>query len=151
LNVLVLYIRPVRYGLPQVNVKGIHPSANLEGVPMGKKLKIDPYLRGDVYNKKPSVLSAIFSPASFIQYYTSKREKEKRETRKSIITEKKWEYLSQYYKKELVMEITGLNEYEADSFMVFFNSKGYLSELSTEYEVRNAIKETYKLFRQEVH
>jgi hypothetical protein len=129
LNVLVVYARPVRIGLPQVNVDGVQPRANMEGVPMGKKLKIEPYLRGDVYNKKPSVLAAIFSPASFIQYYTSRREREKRETRKAIITEMQWEYLSQYYNKELVMELTGLNDYQADSFMIYFNSKGILSQI----------------------
>jgi len=96
MNVLIIYARPVRFALPEVNVKGEQQKVNMDGVPVGKKLNIDPELRGDAFNKKPSVLSAIFSPASFIQYYTSKREKEKRETRKAIVTEKKWEYLSQY-------------------------------------------------------
>ncbi|HET6559060.1 MAG TPA: carboxypeptidase-like regulatory domain-containing protein [Prolixibacteraceae bacterium] len=151
LNVLTLFARPVRFGLPQVNVKGIQPRVNLEGVPMGKKIEIAPHLRGDVFNKKPSVLAAIFSPASFIQYYTSKSEREKRETRKAIITEKQWEYLSQYYNKDLVMELTGMYEYQADSFMIYFNSHGLLSQLSTEYEVRNAIKEMYKIYKAEGH
>ena len=151
MNVLIIYAKPVRFALPEVNVKGEQLKVNMDGVPVGKKLNIDPELRGDAFNKKPSVLAAVFNPASFIHYYTSKREKEKRETRKAIVTEKKWEYLSQYYNKELVMELTGLNEFQADSFMIYFNSKGYLSELSTEYQVRDAIKETYKLYRQEGH
>ena len=49
------------------------------------------------------------------------------------------------------MELTGLAEFQADEFMLYFNSKEILSELSTEYEVRNAIKEIYKLYREEGH
>jgi hypothetical protein len=150
-NVLIIYAKPVRFALPEVNVQGEQQKVNMDGVPVGKKLNIDPELRGDAFNKKPSVLSAIFNPASFIQYYTSKREKEKRETRQAIVTEKKWEYLSQFYNKEMVMGLTGLNEYQADSFMIYFNSKGYLSKISTEYDVRNTILEAYKLYRQEGH
>ncbi|MGE5393320.1 MAG: carboxypeptidase-like regulatory domain-containing protein, partial [Candidatus Saccharibacteria bacterium] len=135
MNVLIVYAKPVRFALPQVNVKGEKQKVNMDGVPMGKKLDIDPQLRGDVYQKKPSVLSAIFNPASFMQYYTSKKEKEKRETRQAIVTEKKWETLSQYYNKDLVMQLTGLSEFQVDSFMIYFNSKGILAQLQTEYDV----------------
>lgn len=151
MNVLIVYAKPVRFALPQVTVKGEQQKVNMDGVPMGKKLDIDPQLRGDVYQKKPSVLAAIFSPASFLQYYTSKKEKEKRETRQAIVTEKKWETLSQYYNKELVMELTGLADIQVDSFMIYFNSKGILAQLQTEYDVRNAIIEVYKQYRAEGH
>lgn len=151
MNVLILYARPVRIALPQVNVEGSQPKVNMEGIPTAKKPDLPPELRGDAFNKKPSVLAAIFNPAGFLHYYTSKREREKRETRQAIVTEKKWEYLSQYYNKELVMELTGLNEYQADSFMIYFNSKGILAQISTEYEVRSAIKEMFKLYRSEGH
>lgn len=151
MNVLILYAKPMRFALPQVNVEGSQQKVNMEGVPMGKKPDLPPELRGDAFNKKPSVLAAIFNPAGFLHYYTSKREREKRETRQAIVTEKKWEYLSQYYNKELVMELTGLNEYQADSFMIYFNSKGILAQISTEYEVRSAIKEMFKLYRSEGH
>lgn len=151
MNVVIVYAKPVRFALPQVDVKGEKLKVNMDGVPMGKKLNIDPQLRGDVYQKKPSVLAAIFSPASFLQYYTSKKEKDKRETRQAIVTEKKWESLSQYYNKELVMELTGLSEFQVDSFMIYFNSKGILNQLQTEYDVRNAIIEVYKQYKQEGH
>ena len=151
MNVLLLYAKPVRFALPGVDVKGEHAKVNMDGIDVGKKLDIDPQLRGDAFNKKPSVLAAVFNPASFIQYYASKREKEKRETRKAIVVEKKWDFISQYYNKKLVMELTGLNDFEADMFMMYFNSKDLISELTTEYEVREAIKEVYKLYRQEGH
>jgi hypothetical protein len=151
MNVLIVYAKPVRFALPQVTVKGEQQKVNMDGVPRGKKLDIDPQLRGDVYQKKPSVLAAIFSPASFLQYYTSKKEKEKRETRQAIITEKKWETISQYYNKELVMQLTGLADIQVDDFMIYFNSKGILGQLQTEYDVRNAIIEVYKQYKQEGH
>ena len=151
MEVLLLYAKPIRFALPGVDVKAEQAKVNMDGVKVGKKLDLDPQLRGDAYNKKPPVLAAIVNPASFIQYYTSKREKDKRETRKAIVREKKWDMLSQYYNKKLVMELTGLNDFEADMFMMYFNSKDILSELSTEYEVREAIKEVYKLYREEGH
>ena len=151
MNVAIFYAKPVIFALPQVNVQAKGAKVNMDGVPMGKKLDIDPQLRGDAYNKKPPVLAAVINPISFLQYYTSKREREKRETRQAIVTEKKWEFLSQYYNKELVMELTGLNEFQADSFMIYFNSKEIFNQLTTEYEVRNAIKEIYKLYLSEGH
>jgi len=151
MNVQVFYAKPITYDLPEVNVQAKGAKVNMEGVPMGKKLDIDPQLRGDAYNKKPPVLAAVINPVSFLHYYTSKREREKRETRQAIVTEKKWEFLSQYYNKKLVMELTGLNDYQTDTFMIYFNSKEIFSQLKTEYEVRDAIKEIYKLYREEGH
>ena len=151
MNLLLLYAKPIRFALPEVKVQGEQMKVNMDGVPSGKKLDIDPQLRGDAYNKKPPVLAAVFNPVSFVQYYTSKREREKRETRKAILTEKHWEILSQYYNKELVMELTGLNDSAADDFMFYFNSKEVLNHNSTEYDVRNAIKEQYKIYREEGH
>lgn len=151
MNVLILYARPIRFALSEVKVQGEQIKVNMDGIPQAKKVDIDPQLRGDAYNKKPPVLAALVNPVSFLQYYTSKQEKEKRETRKAIVTEKQWEILSQYYTKELVMELTGLNDSDADSFMIYINSKGLLSYMSNEYDVRNAIKEQFEIYRNEGH
>jgi len=149
MNVLIFYAKPVRIAIPEVKVSG--DKLKVEGVPEGKKSTIDPQLRGDAYNGKPPAIAAFFNPASFLQYYLSKSEREKRETRKAIVTEKQWETLSQFYNKMLVMELTGLNEVQADLFMTWFNGKGLLSHLSTEYDVRAAIVEQYKKYQEEGH
>jgi len=149
MNVLILYAKPVRFALPEVKVQGDQMKVNMDGVPIAKKVDIDPQLRGDAFNEKPSVLASILSPASFLQYHLSKSEREKRETRNAIITEKQWEILSQYYKKELVMELTGLHEWAADDFMIYMNSKGLLSHMSTEYDVRAIIRAQYKIYKAE--
>jgi len=151
MNVLILYAKPIRFAIPEVKVQGDQKKVNMEGVPPAKKLDIDPQLRGDAYNEKPPVIAAFFNPASFLQYYISKSEREKRETRRAIITEKQWEILSQFYKKDLVMELTGLNDSAADDFMLYINSKGLLSHMSTEYDVRAVIREQFKIYKQEGH
>lgn len=151
MNVLILYARPIRFAIPEVNVQGSQTKVNMDGVPKAKKLDIDPQLRGDAYNEKPPVLAAFFTPISFLQYYTSKREKEKREARKAIVTEKQWEILSQYYTKELVMELTGLTDSNADKFMIYINTKGLLSHMSTEYDVRAILRQQFKIYQEEGH
>lgn len=150
-NVLILYAKPVRFALPDVNVQGEQKKVNMEGVPVGKKVAIDPQLRGDAYNKRPPVLAAVFNPISYIQYYTSKREREKREARAAILTDQHWDQLSHFYTKQLVMQLTGLNDSVADDLMIYINSKGLLSHMSNEYDVRNTIKEQYKLFMAQGH
>jgi hypothetical protein len=151
MNVLIIYVKPNIFDLPGVNVQGEKKKFEMEGLPSGKIIDIDPRLRGDAYNTNPSILAAFFNPASFLQYYLSKSEREKRETRIAILTEKKWEHLSQYYKKELVMELTGLDDSEADNFMLYVNSKGLLSQMSTEYDVRAVIREQFIIYKQEGH
>lgn len=151
MDVLIIYAKPVRFSIPDVNVKAAQKKVNLEGVQAGKENKLAPELRGDAYDKKPSALAAVFTPASFLQYHLSKSEREKRETRKAIISEKQWELISQFYNKKLVMELTGLNNAQADYFMMYINGKGLLSEMRTEYDVRNIIKEQFKLYKAEGH
>lgn len=150
-NVLIIYAKPVRFSLDEVKVKGDKQKVNLDGLPPAKKVDIDPQLRGDAYNSKPPVIAAFFNPASFLQYYLSKNERDKRETRKAVVTEKQWATLSEYYNKKLVMELTGLNDPQADWFMMYINSKNLLSQMRTEYDVRAIITEQYKIYKEEGH
>jgi len=150
-NVQTFYLKPIRYVIPEVQVEGSQKSVNMEGVPVGKKLDIDPALRGNAFNEKPPILAAFFNPLSFIQYYASKKEQEKREVRKAILTEQHWEQLSKLYTKAVVKELTGLNDEKADELMIYINTKGLLSGMSNEYDVRNTIKEQYQLFKTEGH
>jgi len=151
MNVLVVYLKPVRFSIPDVNVKGEQKKVNMDGVPVGKVNDLPPELRGDAFDKKPPAIAAVLAPASFLQYHLSKSEKEKRETRKAILSEKQWETISQLYNKELVMKLTGLNSAQADYFMMYINGKGLLSQMRNEYDVRNIIKEQFKLYKAEGH
>jgi hypothetical protein len=151
LNLLTLYAKPIQFSIPQINVQGVNKKVNFDGVPVGKKLNIDAQLRGDAYNEKPPVIAAFFNPASYLQYYISKREREKREVRQAIITEKHWQTLSEFYTQKLVMKLTGLNDSTAEKLMIYINSKGLLSQMTNEYDVRKTIQEQYKIFREEGH
>ena len=151
MNVLVVYLKPVRFSIPDVNVKGEQKKVNMDGVPVGKANDLPPELRGDAFDKKPPAIAAVLAPASFLQYHLSKSEKEKRETRKAILSEKQWETISQLYNKDLVMKLTGLNSAQVDYFMMYINGKGLLSQMRNEYDVRNIIKEQFKLYKAEGH
>ena len=151
MNVLLIYAKPIRFALPDVNVTGQQRKVNMDGVPVSKKNNIAPELRGDAYDKKPPVIAALLTPASFLQYYLSKSEREKRETRQAIVSDKQWDFISQFYNKELVMKLTGMNNAQADLLMIYINSKGLISQMTNEYDVRNIIKEQYKLYIAEGH
>lgn len=151
MNVLIIYAKPIRFALPDVTVSGQQKKVNMDGVPVAKKNDIAPELRGDAYSKRPPVIAALFTPASFLQYHLSKSEREKRETRKAIVSERQWQIISQFYNKELVMQLTGLNNAQADNFMIYINSKGLLNQMTNEYDVRNIIKEQYKVYLAEGH
>ncbi|MGQ7870533.1 hypothetical protein [Sunxiuqinia sp. sy24] len=148
-SLFIIWLRPLRFAIGEVEVKGKSNVVNMDGISTGKPVDIDPELRGDAFNTKPPWYAAVFSPASFIQYHVSRKEKQKREVRSAIVSEKRWEYLSQYYSKDVVMELTGLDEVEADSFMIYFNSKGMLNEVNNNYQVREAILEQYELYQLE--
>ncbi len=148
-SLLVIHVNPIRYAIGEVKVTGQANKVNMDGISTGKPVDIDPQLRGDAFNSKPPWYAAIFSPASFLQYHISRKEKQKREVRAAIISDKQWEYLSQFYNKEVVMSLTGLNEPDADTFMIYFNSKSVLTPRSTEYDVREAILKQFEQYQQE--
>ncbi|HAZ04659.1 MAG: hypothetical protein A2W90_06680 [Bacteroidetes bacterium GWF2_42_66] len=147
-NLYTIHAIPVRFAIKEVEVKGERKEVDL-GLPEAKSVDISPELRGDGYNSKPPIIAALFNPLSFLQYHLSDDEKEKREVRKAIVSEERWQMLSKYYSKEVVMNLTGLNETDADKFMLYFNSKGILNHTSSEYDVRAAIIGQYELWLQE--
>ena len=144
-DVLIFRMFPANYALGEVQVKGEKQKIDL-GFETGKPVDIAPELRGDAFNETPPVLAAFFNPISFWQYYLGKREKQKRRVREEMLIQKNWEMHSRNYNKEMVMKLTGLNENDADTFMVWFNSQNILPYTATEYQVRASIIEYYKLY-----
>ena len=146
---LSFYIEPVNYALREVRVEGEKPKVDL-GFETGTASNIPVELRGDAFNEAPPVLAAFFNPISYWQYYLSKKEKRKREVRKEMVIMKNWEMHSQNYNKDKVMMLTGMNEMEADSFMIWFNGQDVLPYLSSEYQVRASIIEYFHYYRIEI-
>lgn len=147
-EVITFAINPISYAVREVEVKGDRSSIDL-GLGTGKPTEISPELRGDAYNEKPPVLAALFNPISYWQYYLSRREKQKRDVREAMALQHNWEMHSINYNKDMVMNLTGLNETEADTFMVWFNIQNVLPYTATEYEVRASIKYYFKIYSQE--
>lgn len=145
-NTLTFVMLPSNYALGEVKVEGEKPKVDL-GFETGKPTDIAPELRGDAFNEAPPILAAFFNPISYWQYYLSKKEKRKREVRKEMIVQKNWEMHSQNYNKEKVMMLTGMNDLEADSFMIWFNSQDVLPYLSSEYQVRASIIEFFHYYK----
>ena len=143
---LSFYIEPVNYALREVLVEGEKPKVDL-GFDTGTTSNIPVELRGDAFNDAPPVLAAFFNPISYWQYYLSKKEKRKREVRKEMVIMKNWEMHSQNYNKEKVMMLTGMDEMEADSFMIWFNGQDVLPYLSSEYEVRATVIEFFHYYK----
>lgn len=148
-EVLTVYMQPVVYALREVEVTGDKNRPNLDGVPIGKSTQIPVELRGDAFNEKPPVLAAIFNPLSYWQYYLSKKEKQKRDVREALALERNWEMHSKNYNKEIVKMLTGLNDEEADEFMVWFNAQYVLPYTSTEYQVRASVREYFEIYKKE--
>ena len=144
-DVLTYVMKPVNYALQEVQVEGEAPKVNL-GFETGKPVNIAPELRGDAFNEAPPIIAAFFNPVSFWQYYLSKREKQKRAVRREMAIQKNWEMHSQNYNKEMVMNLTGLNELQADTFMIWFNSQDVLPYTATEYQVRASIIQFFMLY-----
>lgn len=146
--VLTFTMNPVSYAVGEVEVKGERPSLDM-GLGTGKPVEIPTELRGDAYNERPPVIAALFNPISYWQYYLSRREREKRDVREAMALQQNWEMHAQNYNKEMVMMLTGIDEAEADSFMVWFNAQNVLPYTATEYEVRASIKYYYEQYKRE--
>ena len=143
---LSFYIQPINYALREVLVEGEKPKVDL-GFDTGTASNVPVELRGDAFNEAPPILAAFFNPISYWQYYLSKKEKRKREVRKEMVIMKNWEMHSQNYNKDKVMMLTGINEMEADSFMIWFNGQDVLPYLSSEYEVRATVIEFFHYYK----
>jgi len=148
-NTFIFVIKPMNYAIGEVEVKGERQSMDL-GLGAGKPIDLDPELRGDAFNERPPVLAAFFNPISYWQYHLSKKEKRKRRVREAMALEQNWELHSKNYNKEKVMMLTGLDELQADTFMIWFNGQNILPYTSTEYQIRASILEYFELYREEM-
>jgi len=148
-ELVIFRLEPVRYAIGEITVTEEAPKLNLYGLSTGKPDSISPELRGDDFNEKPKWYNAVFSPISFMHYHLSKKEKEKRDVRDEIISQKSWKRISVYYNRDTLMKITGLKEKEVDSFMIYFNAKSPLNERSTEFDVLDAILVEFRNYKED--
>ena len=142
-----IMLSPVRILLNQVQVEGEGPKVNMSGIPVGKSVSVPVELRSDYFATKPTTLTAIFRPLSFISYHLSKSEKEKRATLSAIHSERDWQILSLVYNKDVIQRISGLTGDALDDFMLYCNAYNGLPVNATSYDVEKRIKELLEEYR----
>ena len=134
-------LSPVRILVGQVDVEGNAPKVNMSGIPIGKSVTVPVELRSDYFASRPTTLTAIFRPMSFLSYHLSKSEKEKRATLVAIRSERDWQILSLVYTKDVIQRISGYSGDALDDFMLYCNAFNGLPVNATSYDVEKRILE----------
>ena len=132
---------PTRILLDQVEVNSSTQKINLYGIPGGKPSTVPQELRSDYFGSRPKNITAVVKPISFLSYYLSKDEKEKRTALTAIHTEKDWQILSLVYNRDVIQKISGLKGDSLDDFMLYCNAFNKLPTNATTFEVEQRIRE----------
>ena len=136
-----IMLAPIRILVEQVDVQGAAPKVNMSGIPVGKSVNVPVELRSDYFASKPTALTAIFRPFSFISYHLSKSEKEKRTALAVIRSERDFQMLSLVYNKDIIARISGLSGGPLEDFMLFCNAFNGLPVNANSYDVEKRVKE----------
>jgi hypothetical protein len=145
-TIKTIALTPIKYPIDSVEVKANQLKMNL-GLPKGKQSNIPQELRSEDFDKKPTLLTAVFRPIAYLHYKLSSSEKEKRTALATIYTEKQWEILSLVYNKDVIQRITLLTGDKLDDFMLYCNAYSHLSPGASTYEVEKRIKDLYFEYR----
>ncbi len=142
-------MKPVRFLIKEITVTEDMSMRKKLGLPDAEPLNIPIELRGDGFNKKPPWYVAFLSPLSFAQYHLSGNEKEKRETLKAIKNNEEWVLFSTYHNLENIQRLTGLNDEEADRFMVYCNMNNRLPYFASQMEIEFQIMDLFFKYKKE--
>ncbi len=106
-------------------------------------------LKGGSFNKKPPVAAAVVNPLSYVNYYTSKREREKRDMRRVLAHAGEQEKINEVYNRDIVKEVSGLEGDQLDKFMIYCNINIELTPDSNPILIRMRIAELLEKFEEE--
>jgi len=140
-------LSPVRILLGQIEIAGTAPKVNMNGIPVGRSVSVPVELRSDYFASRPTALTAIFKPMSFLSYHLSKSEKEKRATLTAIHSERDWQILSLVYNKDVIKRISGLTGDALEDFMLFCNAYNKLPVNASSYDAEKRIRELLVEYR----
>ena len=132
---------PLRILIDQVEVQGVAPKVNMTGIKVQKYAPVSVELRSDYFAAKPTTLTAVFRPMSYLAYRFSKSEKEKRATLMAIRSEYDWQLLSLVYNKDVIQKVSGLTGDGLEDFMLYCNAFNALPVNSSSYDVEKRIRE----------
>jgi hypothetical protein len=146
-DILTIYARPISFLLPDVRIKGKYEKLGIKQ----EKQYVSPYLRNQIMKEKPMQEKAFDNQISFLKLSLGGTEKPNRALLKVMEDEKQWSRLSRIYNKEQVEKLTGLNNVEADNFMMYMNNKKLYSRMSTKENATYIILEQFKIYKSEGH
>lgn len=145
----VVFLTSIRYLIDQVDVTAEGLKVNMSGLtPQKQPSQIPAELRSD-FSKKPTALTAVFNPTSFLYYKFSKSEKEKRATLSAMRTDREWAIFSMVYNKDVLQRITGLTGDALDDFMVYCNANNTLHFSASTYEVEVMVRAIFDQYKRE--
>ena len=136
-------LKPVRYLINEVTISDNTQLKKRLGLPSAEPLDIPIELRAISFNEKPTVLAALLSPMSFLQYHLSDSEKAKRTTLIAIKNEKEWAEFSKFHNLDNISRITGLKDEEADKFMIYCNMNNKLPYFASQMQIEFQIMDLY--------
>lgn len=116
-------------------------------IKLGKKNETPPAQRNDNFSSKPPVLAALKSPLSYVHYYTSKSEKRKRKFREELRIHKKQLKINEFYNRDIIQEVSGLEGDSLDSFVVYCNINLVIDVNRNPVIVKQWIKELYDEYK----
>ncbi len=145
----VVFLSSIRYLIDQVDVTAEGLKVNMSGMtPQKQPSQIPAELRSD-FSKKPTALTAVFNPTSFLYYKFSKSEKEKRATLAAMRTDREWTIFSLVYNKDVLQRITGLTGDALDDFMVYCNANNTLHYSASTYEVEVMVRAIFDQYKKD--
>ncbi len=103
-------------------------------------------LRSDVFREKPVVIDYFFHPFSVLYYYTSRRERRKREMLHIIDQEKLMNHYTDIYNVDLIKEYSGLKGRELDYCIIYCNAHINLEWGDNDTTVKQKLFDTLTLY-----
>lgn len=144
-----IIMKPRNYLLDEVTVTEKYKMREKLGLPEAQPLDIPKELRGSDFNEKPPWYAAFVNPLGVLYYHTSKEEKQKRATLKTIENNKQWLEFSEHHNLETIEKLTGLTGKEADKFMLYCNINNQLPYFASQMEIEFQIMNLYFKYKQE--
>jgi hypothetical protein len=111
-------------------------------IKLGQKPDIPADIRPD-YSGPPPILAAVIQPLSFIDYYTSKTDKRKRQYMELLKTEKQLNLLT----NDMMQEVSGLEGEALKTFVIFCNANIKLNNKDTELSIKYKVIDLYNEYK----
>lgn len=166
INADQMYLFPLKqtsYEIKQVDINSNrHYNAYMDKLDAmrAKQEEMDLMLPGDIelgrqpdmplddlptYRSNPHVLKAVFQPANFIYYYTSKTERQKRKMMKL----RKYDEQRKMLTVELLEEVSGLKGEKLKEFIIYCNANIKFNKKDTPLSIKYKVIDLFNAFNHE--